>query len=161
NRGRWDFLGIHFLECYEERALERILRPFIGEVSAHRFVKPHDPHIESSHWSNADELLVRCRQLAAEQPDGSFPTEEWLRKRGRGRAGRGPAYNTISVYIKTWLGGMRHLRELIGQPENSTTRWDRGMALRELAAWFGIYGKSPGAVRRAVKRGKAKVEASE
>jgi hypothetical protein len=53
-------------------------------------------------------------------PDGKFPTEEWLRKRGRWADRPGEPYNTLSVYIKQWIGGVRKLRLLLDQEEAST-----------------------------------------
>jgi hypothetical protein len=158
NRSNRSFLGVHFSDCYDDRRLSKILKPFIGAVSPHVFVKPHDPFIETTHWSNADEVLKTCEQLAAIQPDGKFPAEDWLRKRGRWAKRPGPVYNTLSVYIKNWIGGIRKVRELLGQPENSTTQWNKQRALGELRQWFDVHGKSPNAVRREVILGKSKID---
>lgn len=127
--GREDFLGIHFQDCFSDQVLSQLLKPYIGLVEPFQFDKKSDENIESSHWSNADELLVACRKLAAQMPDGKFPTEEWLRKRGKWVGRDGEPFNTMSVYIKLWLGGIRNLRKLLGQSENSTEVWDREKAI--------------------------------
>lgn len=152
NVGRATFLGIHHLDCYSDEKLTDILAPHIGRVTPRFFTKAHDPFIESSHWSNVDELLETCKQIAALQPDGILPTEEWLRKRGKFAGRPGPAYNTVSVYIKTWLGGIRQARALLGQNESNTVKWNRESALLELKKWFDRYPKSPGAIDADIRR---------
>ena len=161
NAGRSTFLGIQFQDCFDDAALNRILEPLIGVVEPHVFLEPHDSLVESSHWSNADELLISCRAIADAQPDGKFPPEDWLRKRGNWAARDGPVYNTVSVYIKTWLGGVREVRRLLGQGHNSTEQWTRERALAELQAWYAQYGKSPGAVRYDVEVGKLRLSDDE
>lgn len=146
--GRSNFLGIHHFDCHSDARLEQILLPFIGAVAPHVFAEPHDHVIESSHWSNADELLVTCREIANAQPTGKFPSEDWLRKRGKFANRPGSAYNTVAVYVKTWLGGTRQTRMLLGQASNSTVKWDREAALAQLKGWFEHYGKSPVSVHR-------------
>lgn len=152
NGGRTTFLGIHHLDCHSDEKLTEILAPHIGYVFPTVFTKTHDPFIESSHWSNADELLETCKQIAALQPDGILPTEEWLRKRGKFANRSGPTYNTVSVYIKTWLGGIRQARYLLGQGDSSTVKWSRELALHELKRWFDRYQKSPGAIAADIRR---------
>jgi len=154
NAGRETFLGIHYLDCFSDRKLGNILRPFIGEVAPFQFTKPHDEHIETSHWSNADELLIACQKIADEQPDGKFPPEDWLRKRGRWADRPGASYNTISKYVATWIGGVRKVRQLLGQQHHSTEQWTRDRALAALKAWHDQYGRSPGAVRADYQRAK-------
>ena len=147
------FLGIHFLDCYSEDRLTAILEPHIGCIRPFRFDKTTDKQIPSTHWSNADELLEYCRELAASQPDGDFPTEEWLRKRGKWADRPGPTYNTVSIYIKTWIGGIRKLRELLGQGHVSTVKWDREKALAHWKAFRELHGLSPNALRARARRG--------
>lgn len=131
NRRNPNYLGIEFEDCYHDESLSRILEPYIGEIEPFIFSEPSDKLLQTAHWSNADELLDACRQLASQQPDGIFPTEEWLRKRGKWAARPGPPYNTISVYIKKWIGGVRNLRKILGQEHASTMVWDSQKATRE------------------------------
>ncbi|MHB1957539.1 MAG: hypothetical protein ACYCO5_00730 [Acidobacteriaceae bacterium] len=147
-----DFLGIEFRDCYQEKSLTAILEPFIGEITPFRFDKPTDPLIHSTHWSNADELLDYARQLAGEMPDGRFPTEEWLRKRGKWANRSGEAYNTLSVYIKTWLGGVRNLRRLLDQEHASTIEWTREKALQAYKAFYERYGMTTDQARQQYER---------
>ncbi|MCX7168041.1 MAG: hypothetical protein NTV11_17450 [Rhodocyclales bacterium] len=123
------FLGIHFKDCFSDEKLSGILEPFIGRIAPFLFTKAIDVHIQSSHWSNADELLDACRKLAESMPNGQFPTEEWLRKRGKWKDRPGELLNTMSIYIKLWLGGVRNLRVLLGQGDNSTKVWNKASAI--------------------------------
>jgi hypothetical protein len=152
NIGKRTFLGIHHLDCHSDEKLSSILSPYLTLSPPFVFTKHHDHIVESSHWSNADDLIETCRELAAQQPDGKLPSEGWLRKRGKFADRPGPAYNTIAVYIKTWLGGIRQARALIGQPENSTIKWSRETALEELTKWFDEHGRSPGAIKADMQR---------
>src|SRR4029077_17024737 len=161
NSGNPTFLGIHYLECFSDLYLSDILRPFIGQVSPFKFTEPYDQHIESSHWSNADKLLPACQKIADSQPDGKFPAEDWLRKRGRWKRREGESYNTVAAYIAIWLGGIRNVRQLLGQGHNSTAQWTRERAIEELRAWYLEYGRSPGAVRADYQRKKNSLPISE
>lgn len=147
------FLGIEFRDCYDETRLAAILAPYIGTPAPFIFDRPTDRIIHSTHWSNTDELIEHCRTLAAEMPDGKFPTEEWLRKRGKWADRPGPTYNTLSVYIKTWLDGVRNLREILGQPEASTTKWDRASVLSAWHSFWQTHGLTPNQMRGAVRSG--------
>ena len=146
NQANPRFVGIHFEVCYKEDELVQILEPHIGVIKPFQFDKPVDRVIPSTHWSNTDELLDHCRKLASEMPDGIFPTEEWLRKRGKWADRSGPAYNTLSIYIKLWIGGVRKLRQILGQAHASTLQWDAESALREYKRFVNQYGKTPGQV---------------
>lgn len=117
------FLGIEYRDCLSDETLSAILRPYVGEIEPTNFKHDHDRLIETAHWSNADELLESCRRLAADQPDGIFPTESWLRKRGKFAGRDGPEYGTLSVYVQRWLGGIRNVRRILGQEHASTTAW--------------------------------------
>lgn len=147
NRSNPCFLGIHYADCFKEGELSTILEPYLSKRAPFRFDEPTDPLIPTTHWSNADELLAYCRALAAAMPNGEFPTEEWLRKRGKWANREGPPYNTVSVYIKTWLGGIRNLRRLLDQADVSTTSWDRESALSAYRRFFDAHGLTPHQVR--------------
>ena len=143
-----DFLGIGFRECYDEEALDAILEPYIGRIKPFRFDKPTDLLIHTTHWSNVDELLEHARHIASVMPDGRFPTEEWLRKRGKWANRPGEAHNTLSVYIKTWLGGVRNLRRLLDQEHVSTIEWTREKSIQAYKAFCEQYGMTPDQVRQ-------------
>jgi hypothetical protein len=123
HEGRTNFLPLHYLDCQSERRLTELLAPHIGIIEPLQFDKPQDRHIESAHWSDADDMLKTCGRIAAEQPDGIFPNEQWLRKRGKYAGREGDAYNTLAAYVQTKLGGTRKVREILGQAEASTTKW--------------------------------------
>jgi len=161
NAGRDAFVGIHFVECYSEEALSSILEPHIGIIAPSVFDSPTDRVLPSTHWSNADELLESCRDLLRTLPSDRFPTEDWLRKRGRFRSRPGPAYNTMAIYIRTWLGGFRQLRQLLGQPENSTRQWTRESVLEAYKEWFAKYRRTPSAMRKAHEEGRLRLSDGE
>jgi hypothetical protein len=127
-----NFLGIQYVDCLSDQRLTAILKPYIGVLEPFNFEKPQDPYIETSHWTDSDELLETCRSLAAQQPDGIMPNEQWMRKRGRFADREGPVYNTLAVRINQWLGGTRRARQLLGQSDHSTEQWT---AEKAIAAW--------------------------
>jgi hypothetical protein len=147
------FLGVEFKDCYNEKALTKLLFPYIGKISPFIFDKPHDSLLHSTHWSNVDEMLDFCRDLASKQPDGKFPTEEWLRKRGKWKNRDGETYNTLSIYIKNWVGGVRKLRQILGQAELSTKQWSEKTALEEYKKWYDEYGFTAGKARYLYSKG--------
>lgn len=126
------FLGIQYQDCLIEDRLTAILEPYIGIIDPFQFDKPQDRIIETAHWSDADELLETCRELAAQMPDGIFPGDEWLRRRGRYKDRPGPAYATLATRVSVWLGGTRQARQLLGQAHASTTSWTPESVI---AAW--------------------------
>lgn len=134
------FIGIQHQDCFDEGKLQCTLEPYIGVIAPYKFLKPADKVIQSTHWSNSDELIEYCEKIASEQKNGVFPTEEWLRKRGKWKDREGPAYNTVSIYIKLWIGGVRKLREILGQSEHSTISWSKEKAINEYRIWFEKYG---------------------
>jgi hypothetical protein len=148
-----NFLGVHFERCFSETELTDLLAPHLGTIAPFVFERPTDPLIPTTHWSNTDELLGYCQQFAASMPDGEFPTEEWLRKRGKWATRPGAAYNTLSVYIKQWFGGVRSLRKLLGQEHVSTTRWDKNAVLSGWAQFYKDYGRTPNQMRAHHARG--------
>ena len=153
NKNNPSFLGINFMDCYSEERLHVLLNQHIGSIAPFQFDLPTDRMLPSTHWSNADELLEYCREFARAQPNGDFPTEEWLRKRGKWSERPGPAYNTLSVYVKTWLGGVRKLRELLGQAHVSTVKWDREKVLERWKAFRELHGITPNSMRARSARG--------
>lgn len=87
-------------------------------------------------------------------PDGRFPTEEWLRKRGKHANRRGEAYNTFCIYIHRWLGGVRQLRELLEQAHFSTNEWDKEKAMAAYEDFCERYGITPAqAIARFIRKG--------
>jgi hypothetical protein len=152
NAGNLRFLGIHHSECYDDGKLDAVLQQAIGTIQPFRFDKPTDALIYSTHWSNADELLDFCKDLAAKMPGGEFPAEDWLRKRGKWAGREGEAYNTLSVYIKQWLGGIRNLRRLIGQSDASTQQWDRDSAIAAYKAFYERHGLTPNQAKHKNRR---------
>jgi len=147
NRNNSRFLGIHYGDCFIEERLEDLLEPYVGRIIPFIFDKPTDEIIQSTHWSNADELIDYCKEISKSQPDGIFPAEGWLRKRGKWRDREGPAYNTVSIYIKNWIGGIRKLRKILNQDEHNATSWTKEKAIQEYKAWFDKYGFTPGQAR--------------
>ena len=138
-----DFLGIDHGDCLSDARLEEHLSPYIDIAVPIRVQRREDRLLETAHWSSADELLDTCRQIAALAPGGVFPSDEWLRKRGKFTDRNGPAYNSLSAYVQRWLGGTRKVRELLGQEHASTTKWDVEKVKAAWAAFEQAHGLSP------------------
>ena len=105
---RQTFLGVNYRDCLSDKL------------------------IETSHWSDADDLLETCREFVAQMPSGTFPSEDWLRKRGKYADRPGPLYNTLAVRVNQWIGGTRKVRELLGHGHASTMKWTPG---KVVTAW--------------------------
>jgi len=76
-------------------------------------------------------------------PDGIFPGESWLRKRGKHVNRPGPAYNTLAIRVNDLIGGTRAVRRLLGHGYASTIQWTPD---RAIAAWRDFekkYGLTP------------------
>lgn len=87
-------------------------------------------------------------------PDGRFPTEEWLRKRGKWANRQGEAFNTLAVSIKNWLGGVRNLRRLLDQEHVSTIEWTPEKAIQAYKVFHDQYGMTPDQARqRHIRKG--------
>jgi hypothetical protein len=154
NSKRSNFVGIHHADCYDDKKLSRILRASIGDITPFVFDNTTDAVIQSTHWSNTDELLDYCKSLLSKMPNGKFPAEDWLRKRGRWANRDGDAYNTLAVYIKLWFGGVRNLRELLGQSAISTKQWNRSSALAAYKEFYEKYGLTPHQLKHNFRRKK-------
>lgn len=161
NLANSQFLGIQYQDCFDEERLSEILKPYIGVIEPYVFEKPTDKVIQSTHWSNTDELVEYCRHFATNCPNGKFPTEEWLRKRGKWKNRKGVAHNTLSIYIKTWIGGIRNLRKILGQEINSTLTWDKEKTLIEFNKWYVKYGYTPSAAAQRFLRRQISISKAE
>jgi hypothetical protein len=154
NAGRPDFIGIQFQDCYSDSTLAKVLEPYIGVISPFVFDKPTDHYIETSHWTDGDELLETCRQIAAHMPEGIFPNEQWLRKRGKYAGRAGVAYNSVALRVNQWLGGTRNVRMLLGQSSANTTRWTPEAAITTWRAFHAKHGLAPTALASGSTDGK-------
>jgi len=143
NRTNSKFLGIHFADCYDETRLTKILAPLIGVIKPHIFRKRYDSELPTTHWSNADELIDYCRKFSAQMPDGVFPKEDYLRKRGKWKSRKGVTYNTLPIYVRKWIGGFRKLRRILGQEEYSTVTWNKKKALAAYSQWVDSHKLTP------------------
>jgi hypothetical protein len=154
-----NFLGIPYQDCLSDRLLEKVLEPYIGLIEPFQFDKPADRLIETSHWSNADELLKACQELA-KMCGGIFPGEGWLRKRGKYADRPGPAYNTLSIRVNQWLGGTRKVREILGQSHIGNRAWT---AEKAVAAWQNFHqehGLTPSQCKKATVSPEIRAEAA-
>ena len=127
-----NFLGIEYQDCLSDRKLTQILRPYIGVIEPFQFDKPTDRFIETAHWTDGYELLETCKEFAAQMPDGIFPSENWLRKRGKYVDRLGPSHNTLAIMVRKLLRGTRNVRKLLGHGHASTIQWTPESAI---AAW--------------------------
>jgi methylphosphotriester-DNA--protein-cysteine methyltransferase len=150
--GRPTFLGLHYLDCQDEGKLTGLLEPYIGIIAPFQFDKPQDHMVETAHWSDVDELLESCREFAKQMPDGLFPGDEWLRKRGRYANRPGDAYNTLAVRVNQWLHGTRNVRKLVEQ-EGGTTKWTAESAVAAWQAFEEKHGVTPAGCASGARRG--------
>ena len=119
------------------------MRHLLGVLPRDNSHKHADIPREKFLYRDKEELLEECRRIAAEQPDGIFPPDSWLRKRGKYEGRPGPVYNTLSKYICRWLGGTRGVRALLGQGNHSTVKWDEAKVREEWAAFKAKTGLTP------------------
>jgi len=152
HRNKEHFLGVSYKDCLSDKRLTEILKPYIGIIEPFKFDKPSDKLIETSHWSDADELLESCREFAAQMPDGIFPSEDWLRKRGKYADRPGPLYNTLAVRVNQWIGGTRKVRELLGHGYASTTKWTAAKVVAACREFEKRHGISPSQCGRPTHR---------
>ena len=137
-----NFLGIDWEQCTES-GLSKVLEPYIGIIKPYIFDKPEHKIIQTAFWSDAPEIIETCRWIAEQQPDGRFPTEHWLRKRGKYADRDGETYNTLGVYIQKYVGGLLELRTILGEDISHYRRWTRESILIALDEWMQDYGVSP------------------
>lgn len=155
------FLGIWFKDCYDEERLGKILCTYIRSSQVVNVHSEADRKIKAVNWSRMEEVMHNCRIIISIK--GYLPPEDWLRKRGK-FANR-PVEDwevdlpfnmgSLTVHIKT-VGGMRLVRDLLGDTHTSTIKWDRTKALEELKDIYSTYGVQPYAlkVRLEQERGK-------
>lgn len=155
------FLGIEHSDCYSETRLSLALESYIGIRPPSRFDNQLDHVVPSSHWSSYEEVLATCKTIAAEQPDGAFPSENWLTKQRPYESREGAAYPSLPDAIRQHFGSVSTLRSILGQGENNQTRWSKELVLSELDAWMKRYGKTPAAINTAVKCGELELSEGE
>jgi hypothetical protein len=143
HRDRSDFLGIPYLHCFSDARMAEHLKPHIGVIAPFVFDKPSDRAIETSLWSDTDELFDECRRMAACMPDGVFPCEDWLRKRGKYKNRPGVLYNTLAAYVNSKLGGTRKLRAALGHGHASTTEWSPDKLIAQWQEFETKHGVTP------------------
>ena len=145
---RPNFLGISYKDCHSQTRLARILEPYIGdEPVARPSLSNASGELLTSNFATKAELLETCRALAAQMPDGVFPGDSWLRKRGKHADRDGPAYNSLAIYVTRWFGGTRAVRELLGQGSASTTKWTLKIAKQEWDGFVARTGLTPSQCR--------------
>jgi len=145
------FLGIDWDDCTES-GLTKVLQPYIGVIEPFIFDKPDHKIIQTAFWSDAPEIIETCRWLAEQQPDGRFPTEHWLRKRGEYKNREGETYNTLGIYIQKYVGGLIELRRILGEDITHYRKWTRESILIALDEWIQEYGIAPQAYMQRHKR---------
>jgi hypothetical protein len=151
NSNNPNFLGVNFDDC-TETGLTEAFEPYIGIIEPYIFDKPEHRVIQTSFWTDADEVIETCRWLASQQTDGRFPPESWLRKRGKYKDRSGETYNTLGVYIDRYVGGMMNLRRILGEPNERHLKWTRDSVLVALDEWMEEYETPPTAYYQRKKK---------
>lgn len=147
-----NFLGIPSSDCLTDIKLAKLLQPYIGIVDPFNFEKPSDHLIQTSHWSDGPEFLEECRKFAATMADGIFPSEDWLRKRGKYKARPGKTYNSMAIGVNRHFGGTRKLRVALGQSHASTIEWTPERVISEWQNFEQKFGFSPSQGKSAARR---------
>ena len=138
NSNNSNFLGIDFDDCTES-GLTKAFEPYIGIIEPYIFDKPEHRVIQTSFWTDAEEVIETCRWLADQQPDGLFPTEGWLRKRGKYKNRTGETYNTLGIYIQKYVGGIMTLRKILGEDSTRRLKWTKESVLKAYDEWMKDY----------------------
>ena len=146
-----NFLGIDFEKC-TETGLTEALKPYIGIIEPFIFKKPEHKLIQTSFWTDADEVIETCRWIANQQEDGIFPPESWLRKRDKYSHRQGESFATLGVYIQRYVGGMENLRRILGESSKRYLKWTRESVLSALEEWMIEYEDSPSAYYQRKKK---------
>ena len=126
HRGNKYFLGISYLDCYDEKKLTKILEPYIGIIEPFVFTVKRDHLVESTKLSRTDKVLKMCKWIIERY--GDLPGEGWMRKRKGGKYENRkrelweddkqcPNLNSLCVWIKQ-IGGMKKVRQLLELPPN-------------------------------------------
>ena len=76
--------------------------------------------------------MLTCRQIAVQMPDGIFPNEQWLRKRGKYASRSGDPYNSVALRVQQWLGGSRNVRRPLGHADANPNERTAELAIK---AW--------------------------
>jgi hypothetical protein len=161
HKGNKNFIGIEHSDCYREPRLEQILRPFIGKLAIINYSHELDHSVPSVRWSTSEEVFAFCRQIAAKQSDGIFPSEKWLRKQGIYADRDGEAYPSLMDKVYQHFGSISNLRKLLGQQQHNRRRWSDDVVKSELDAWMKRYRRTPGAIAVAFKKGDTSISQSE
>lgn len=144
------FIGIAYHDCYRENELSTILNKYIGTIEPYIFNNEEDKQIKPTLWNSMDVVKKQCRHIM-ENNNNIIPTEGWMRKRGKYK--NRPTeewenkYNlaSLTVYIKQ-VGGIRKIRELLGNSEKSTNTWDKDKIILYIKNIYETYKKTPGSL---------------
>ncbi|MBL97739.1 MAG: hypothetical protein CMF52_07980 [Legionellales bacterium] len=114
------FLGISFLDCYDEKKLETILEPYIGIIKP--FVFTTDRQVEST-TTRLEDVIEKCQWIIDRH--GNLPGSNWMRKHKKYKNRlvetwendpMCPNLNSLRHYIDQ-VGGIVKVRQLL-KPKN-------------------------------------------
>lgn len=161
NKGNTNFFGVNHDDCYKESKLEILLVPYIGKLPIINYNHELDRVVPTSHWSTYKEVLKTCQAIADQQPNGKFPSENWLGKNPPYENRDGNAYPSLMDAIRKHFGSVNELRKILGQPEYNRSTWPPEKTLQALDEWMKRYKRTPGSVMTAFKKGDSKIAESQ
>ncbi len=161
HKGNRNFFGVEHSDCYSESRLEFLLKPYIGELPVVKQGHELDHTVPTIRWSTYQEVLDFCRQVAALQKDGIFPSEKWLRKQAPYENRMGDAYPSLMDKIYQHFESIANLRKILGQQDHNRRNWSDDIVKQELDAWMKRYGRTPGVIATAFKNGDTNISQSE
>jgi len=129
-----NLIGIEYADTLSEDKLKNIFEPYLSNVK-------NEIVVNSIILSFEERVVEDCRQLAAQQPDGLLPSEEWIRKRGRWKDREGDAYGTLPNEIRA-IGGFLKVRQILGE-ELQYRDWDDDKILEELRDFYDTHQITP------------------
>ena len=74
------FLGIEYIDCYNENCLINTFEPYIGKLPIIRYENERDKMCPSVMWSLFDEVLIKAKKVCENTDDGMLPCTNWFSK---------------------------------------------------------------------------------
>lgn len=152
NKNNVNFLALEFTDCYEEDKLKAKLLPYIGHRDIVNAIHPRDAQIPSTLWSLADEVLLEAQQIA-QHFDGILPAQHWFDRTTKpyeNRKIQDWEKSNWSVFLGKVrrLGGLNHVRTLMGQADANRHDWTRNEVVGVFADCYEKYLQTPASVSK-------------
>lgn len=142
-----NFLSMSYIDCYDEDKLIEILSPYLADMSVLQLEKDHDSKFVSSQLTLADSVLQRCQFVIDHIEGGILPGTNWFARlppyENRITEDWEPkTYGNIVEHLQK-LGGIRKIRDILGQSEHNMSDWTAAKVIRALADFWIDHNKWP------------------